>query len=60
VLVPAVLSFAAWDVVASAPMIDEDDWLAVIRAAQALPHDRIADYVSALTADGPLVPVRGK
>jgi hypothetical protein len=56
-LTPAVLSFAGWDMVMSAAMTDRDDWFAVIEAAQSLPADRIADYVSALTADGPLVPV---
>jgi len=60
VLAPGVLSFAAWDLMMSAQMSEPDDWLAVIRAAQALSRDRIADYVSALTADGPLVPVREK
>jgi hypothetical protein len=38
-------------------MAHQDDWLAVARAAQAVPADRMADYVSALTADGPLVPL---
>jgi hypothetical protein len=38
-------------------MVDEDDWLAVVRAAQAVSTARIADHVSALTSDGPLVPV---
>jgi len=59
-LAPGVLSFAAWDLMVSAQMSEPDDWLAVIRAAQALSRDRITDYVSALTADGPLVPVREK
>jgi hypothetical protein len=60
VLVPAVLSFATWDVAMGSPMTDGDDWLGLARGAQALPRDRIADYVSALTADGALVPVEVK
>ncbi len=56
-LAPAILRAAAWDLSMGTQMADADDWLAAIRVAQALPPDRVADYVSALTADGPLVPV---
>ena len=56
VLAPGVVSFAMWDLAMSTQMVDEDDWLAVVRAAQAVSSDRLADHVSALTADGPLVP----
>ncbi len=56
-LAPAVLRSAMWDLAMNTRMADPDDWLAVVRAAQAVPADRMADYVSALTADGPLVPV---
>jgi hypothetical protein len=57
VLAPGVMSYAMWDLAMSAQMADQDDWLAVLRAAQGLSADRMADHVSALTADGPLVPV---
>ena len=60
VLVPAVLSFATWDIAMESPMTDGDDWLGLVRGAQSLPRDRIADYVSALTAEGTLVPVQAK
>ena len=56
-LAPGVLRAAAWDLAMHTQMADLDDWLAVVRTAQALPADRMADHVSALTADGPLVPV---
>jgi hypothetical protein len=56
-LAPAVLRSAMWDLAMNTRMADPDDWLAVVRTAQAVPADRMADYVSALTADGPLVPV---
>jgi hypothetical protein len=57
VLAPGVMSQAMWDLAMNAQMADEDDWLAVVRAAQGLSGVRMADHVSALTADGPLVPV---
>jgi hypothetical protein len=56
-LAPGVLRAAAWDLAMNTQMADLDDWLALIRTAQALPADRMADHVSALTSDGPLVPV---
>jgi len=34
-----------------------DDWLALVRSAQVISTDRIADYVAALTVDGTLSPV---
>ena len=57
VLAPGIMAYAMWDLVMNAQMADRDDWLSVLRAAQQLPADRMANYVSALTADGPLVPV---
>jgi hypothetical protein len=56
-LAPGLLRAAAWDLAMGTQMADSDDWLAPVRAAQALPLDRLADYVSALTAEGLLVPV---
>jgi hypothetical protein len=57
VLAPAVASYAMWDLAMGAEMADLDDWLSVVRAAQALSADRMADHVSALAVDGPLVPM---
>ena len=34
---------------------DLDDWLSLVRAAAAVPRDRIEDYVAAAAADGPLI-----
>ncbi len=56
VLAPDVAAYAGWDVMTSAGMAEPDDWFALARAADALPEDRMLDYVSALTATGPLVP----
>jgi len=58
VLAPDVAAYAGWDAMTSAEMAHPDDWFALARAAQSLPRDRFLDYVSALTAIGPLVPVR--
>lgn len=57
VLAPGVMSFAMWDLAMGTQMADQDDWLAVLRTAQGLSADRMADHVSALTANGPLIPV---
>jgi VWFA-related protein len=56
-LARGVLSSAMWDLTVNTQVADQDDWLSVVRAAQALSADRVADHVSALTAGGPLVPV---
>jgi hypothetical protein len=58
VLAPDVAAQASWDVMAAARMANRDDWFALVRAAQEIPRDRFLDYVSALTAIGPLVPIR--
>jgi hypothetical protein len=58
VLAPDVAAQATWDVMAAARMAQRDDWFALVRAAQSIPRDRFLDYVSALTATGPLVPVK--
>jgi hypothetical protein len=55
VLAPGVLSYAMWDLAMNAAMADLDDWLPVVRASRSLTADRMADYLSALTAGGPLV-----
>jgi hypothetical protein len=58
VLAPDVAAYATWDAMTTAAMSDPDDWFAVSRAAASLSADRFIDYVSALTAIGPLVPAR--
>jgi hypothetical protein len=57
VLAPGIMSYAMWDLAMSTQMADEDDWLAVVRAAQAVSAGRMVDHVSALTSSGPLLPV---
>ncbi len=57
-LAPDVAAYAGWDAMTTAAMSDPDDWFALARAAASLPADRFPDYVSALTAIGPLVPAR--
>jgi hypothetical protein len=56
-LASGVTAYAMWDLAMNAKMADWDDWLAVGRTARQLSSDRMADYVAALTVDGPLVPV---
>jgi hypothetical protein len=50
-----VLSAAMLDFVDEVRATDLDDWLSLVRAAAAVPRDRIEDYVAAAAADGPLV-----
>lgn len=57
-LARGVLSAAVQDFVDQARMFHPSDWLTLVRTAQAIPDDRIDDYVAALTGDGPLVPDR--
>jgi hypothetical protein len=57
-LARGVLAAAVQDFVDQARPIHPSDWLTMVRAAQAIPDDRVDDYVAALTADGPLVPDR--
>jgi hypothetical protein len=56
-LAPAILSFAAQDVLDRAEPAYSNDWGAFERAAQTISVDRLRRYVSALTTDGPLVGV---
>ena len=58
VLIKDVAAFAMQDVIDTAGPAYFDDWLAVAFAARDLKDDRFDDYVAALTASGPLVPVR--
>ena len=59
-LAPGVLAFAMWDLTMTAQVANADDWLPVVRAAQAVSSQRLEDYVSALAAGGPLVPEGSK
>ncbi len=58
VLAHGVLQYAAWDVSCRVRMTYPDDWLELMHTAQALTADEVTDYVSALTADGAMVPVK--
>ena len=55
-LAPGITLYVVWDVMTAAEMAHPDDWLALVRATRKLPADRTFDYVSTLTATGPLVP----
>jgi hypothetical protein len=57
-LAPGITSYVVWDVITTADMAHQDDWLSLVRAVRRLPEDRTFDYVSTLTATGPLVPVK--
>lgn len=53
----SVLSAAVQDFIDEARPTDFNDWLTLVRTAQAVPRERIEDYVAIATADGPLVPL---
>jgi hypothetical protein len=53
-----VAAFAMQDTLDSGRMAYFDDWLSLAFAARDLKDDRFDDYVAALTASGPLVPIR--
>ena len=46
------------DVLDDARLAYFDDWLSLSREVQSLGDDQIGDYISALTARGPLVPTQ--
>ena len=54
-LAKGVLAAATQDYVDTVNPLYTDDWLTLVRRAQAVPPERIADYVAALTSSGPLV-----
>ena len=56
-LARGVLAAAMQDYVDRVKPLYPDDWLTLVRAAQALSAERIQDYIAALTINGPLVPV---
>ena len=57
-LAPGVLAAATQDFIDDVQPSDDNDWLTLVRTAQALGRDRLDDYVASLTANGPLVPAR--
>jgi hypothetical protein len=58
VLAKGVLAAATQDYIDQVRPIHMNDWITLVRAAQAVSQDRIEDYVAALTAAGPLVPAQ--
>jgi len=57
-LAPGVIAYAMQDVLDAAQPAYFDDWSQFGLAALTLPQDRLTDYVAALTAGGPLLPVQ--
>ena len=57
-LMRGVAAFAMQDTIDAGRLTYFDDWLSLAFAARDLKDDRFDDYVAALTASGPLVPVR--
>ena len=51
----AVLSAAVQDFIDEVRPTDFNDWLTLVRTAQRVPRERIEDYVSVATAEGPLM-----
>jgi hypothetical protein len=51
-----VLLAATQDFIDETAPTDADDWLTLVRTAQALKRERVEDYVAALAAAGPLWP----
>jgi hypothetical protein len=56
-LTRGVLAGATQDYIDSVTMAYPDDWMALTEQVRLIGPDRIANYVAALTARGPLVPV---
>ena len=57
-LAPDLLSAATLDLVDRVVAPRADDWRAVVAGIRAMPETRLEDDIAALTADGPLRPVR--
>lgn len=53
----SVLTAAVQDFIDEARPTDFNDWLTLVRTAQAVPVARVEDYVAAVTAHGPLIPM---
>ena len=58
VLMRGVAAFAVQDTIDSGRLAYFDDWLSLAYAARDITDERFDDFVAALTASGPLVPVR--
>ena len=56
-LLPSILSLATQDFIDEVPALYADDWPAAIGHAKAVSRERVEDYISSLTAGGPLRPV---
>jgi hypothetical protein len=56
-LAPAVVAYAVQDVIDFARPAFFDDWTAFQRTARDLPRERLMDYISAIAADGALIPM---
>jgi hypothetical protein len=56
-LARGVLAAATQSYIDSANPLYPDDWLTLVRSAQSVSTDRVADYVAALTVDGTLSPM---
>jgi hypothetical protein len=56
-LAPGVVAYAMQDVADQAQPSHFDDWDDFSRAVRDLPRERLIDYISALAADGPLMPM---
>jgi len=56
----SILALATQDVLDAYRPAYIDDWSAMVAAVRRLPEGRFVDYVSALTAGGPLVPDDGE
>ncbi len=58
-LAPGVVAFAMQDALDDARPAYFDDWSGFTTAVTALPAAKLDDYIAALTAGGPLIPVAG-
>jgi hypothetical protein len=56
-LAPGIVAYAMQDVLDRAQPAFFDDWPAFEHAARNLPRERLIDFVAALSAGGPLIPV---
>lgn len=55
-LAPGVVTVATNDLLYEAQPAYHDDWLAIVRYVLDLPAERFSDYISSLTAGGPMRP----
>jgi hypothetical protein len=55
-LAKSVLAIAVQDFVTHVQLAHGDDWLGRVRAARDIGRDRIEDYISVATINGPLIP----